>query len=93
MSKSKLLSDVEAIDMLENLANAVLDKNYLHIDTLKLASMALDLIAQHDEALAVNDNQREEEYCAANDNDHDRYALASAGFGTDEDYGYYGDHE
>lgn len=27
------------------------------------------------------------------DDDDDGYALASAGFGTDEDYGYYGDFD
>jgi hypothetical protein len=27
------------------------------------------------------------------DDDDDGYALASAGFGTDEDYGYYGDYD
>jgi hypothetical protein len=34
-------------------------------------------------------------YCDSyyDDDSDDGYALASAGFGTDEDYGYYGDYD
>ena len=87
----KVMSHIEAMDLLEDLANAVM---VISIDArlLKKASQALTRIEEHDEILAVNDNEREAEWSAANDNFADAEALASAGFGTDEDYGYYGDH-
>jgi len=38
----------------------------------------------------IADEMAEQEYNDSMDGDHDS-AMASAGFGTDEDYGYYGD--
>lgn len=45
------------------------------------------VIEMHDELFASMEN---EQYNDNMDGDHES-ALASAGFGTDEDYGYYGD--
>ena len=38
----------------------------------------------------IADEMMEQEYNDSMDGDHDS-AMASAGFGTDEDYGYYGE--
>lgn len=84
-----VLNHIEALDMLEDLATSVM-AHTSDVRLLKLATDALNRIEEHDEALAVNDNAREAEWSAANDNSDDANALASAGFGTDEDYGHYG---
>ncbi len=87
---AKVLNHIEALDLLEDLAAQVICTS-VDIKLLKAANNVLKRIEEHDEALATDDNARELEH--ANDNDDDRFALASAGFGTDEDYGYYGEHE
>ena len=47
-------------------------------------------ITREDVELIANEMAEQDSYDDSMDGDHDS-AMASAGFGTDEDYGYYGD--
>jgi len=49
-----------------------------------------DDMAIHDDTLDPNCDGEEDFYSDTMDGDHDS-AMTSAGFGTDEDYGYYGE--
>jgi hypothetical protein len=49
-----------------------------------------DDMAIHDDTLDPNCNGEEDFYSDTMDGDHDS-AMTSAGFGTNEDYGYYGE--
>jgi hypothetical protein len=61
------------------------------ISAQAVAEMALAYMSEDDVAdmMRVNDILEDDE--ADCDDSDDGYALASAGFGTDEAYGYYGD--
>lgn len=63
----------------------LLEKDYTGSEIADMLNIDIDMVYDVMDAL--------EEENAGNDCDDsdDGYALASAGFGTDEDYGYYGD--
>jgi steroid 5-alpha reductase family enzyme len=57
-------------------------------DAADLAGVPVEMVQAFFEVLA--DEQDEESYDESMDGDFDS-AMASAGYGTDEDYGYFGD--
>jgi steroid 5-alpha reductase family enzyme len=57
-------------------------------DAADLAGVPVEMVQAFFEVLA--DEQDEESYDDSMDGDFDS-AMASAGYGTDEDYGYFGD--
>ncbi len=60
-------------------------------DAADLAGVPVEMVQAFFEVLAVlADEQDEESYDDSMDGDFDS-AMASAGYGTDEDYGYFGD--
>lgn len=69
---------------------AMMDEGLISAEAV--AEMALAYMSEDDVAdmMRCNDILDEEEDMDCDDSD-DGYALASAGFGTDEDYGYAGD--
>ena len=62
----------------------------LHEDGVSLDEIAIRLKVDLGSVAEVVKDYEEDNYDDSMDGDHDS-ALASAGFGTDEDYGYYGD--
>ena len=62
----------------------------LHEDGLSLDEIAIRLKVDLGSVAEVIKDYEEDNYDDSMDGDHDS-AMASAGFGTDEDYGYYGD--
>ena len=62
----------------------------LHSDGLSLDEIAIRLKVDLGSVAEVVKDYEEDNYDDSMDGDHDS-AMASAGFGTDEDYGYYGD--
>lgn len=71
--------------------------NILEIETFDTSVLADAIFGEDNELIFLNDEQREEDLFADSADDYcdeawmDADALSSAGFGTDEDYGYYGD--
>lgn len=59
-------------------------------DAADLAGVPVEMVQAFFEVLA--DEQDEESYDDSMDGDFDS-AMASAGYGTDEDYGYFGDEQ
>ena len=62
----------------------------LHSDGFSLDEIAIRLKVDLGSVAEVVKDYEEDNYDDSMDGDHDS-AMASAGFGTDEDYGYYGD--
>jgi len=62
----------------------------LHEDGFSLDQIAIQLKVDLGTVAEVIQDYEEDNYDDSMDGDHDS-AMASAGFGTDEDYGYYGD--
>jgi len=62
----------------------------LHEDGLSLDEIAVQLKVDLSTVAEIVMDYEEDNYDDSMDGDHDS-AMASAGFGTDEDYGYYGD--
>jgi hypothetical protein len=62
----------------------------LHEDGVSLDEIAIRLKVDLGSVAEVVKDYEEDNYDDSMDGDHDS-AMASAGFGTDEDYGYYGD--
>lgn len=62
----------------------------LHEDGLSLDEIAIRLKVDLGSVAEVIKDYEEDNYDDSMDGDWDS-AMASAGFGTDEDYGYYGD--
>ena len=62
----------------------------LHEDGFSLDEIAIRLKVDLGSVAQVIQDYEEDNYDDSMDGDHDS-AMASAGFGTDEDYGYYGD--
>lgn len=62
----------------------------LHEDGVSLDEIAIRLKVDLGSVAEVIEDYEEDNYDDSMDGDHDS-AMASAGFGTDEDYGYYGD--
>jgi hypothetical protein len=62
----------------------------LHEDGVSLGEIAIRLKVDLGSVAEVIKDYEEDNYDDSMDGDHDS-AMASAGFGTDEDYGYYGD--
>ena len=62
----------------------------LHEDGVSLDEIAIRLKVDLGTVAEVVKDYEEDNYDDSMDGDHDS-AMASAGFGTDEDYGYYGD--
>jgi DNA invertase Pin-like site-specific DNA recombinase len=62
----------------------------LHEDGVSLDEIAIRLKVDLGTVAEVIKDYEEDNYDDSMDGDHDS-AMASAGFGTDEDYGYYGD--
>ena len=62
----------------------------LHEDGVSLDEIAIRLKVDLGSVVEVVKDYEEDNYDDSMDGDHDS-AMASAGFGTDEDYGYYGD--
>jgi len=62
----------------------------LHEDGLSLDEIAIRLKVDLGSVAEVVKDYEEDNYDDSMDGDFDS-AMASAGFGTDEDYGYYGD--
>lgn len=62
----------------------------LHEDGLSLDEIAIRLKVDLGSVAEVVKDYEEDNYDDSMDGDHDS-AMASAGFGTDEDYGYCGD--
>ena len=62
----------------------------------QVAQMCLSYMSEDDvkDMMLSNDilTENDEDFNDSMDGDHDS-AMASAGFGTDEDYGYYGDEQ
>ena len=58
--------------------------------TMCVKWMSEDDVAEMMDANELSERFEEEDYDDSMDGDHDS-AMASAGFGTDEDYGYYGE--
>ena len=71
--------------------------NPLAIETFDTSVLADAIFGEDNELIFVDDEQREEDLFADSADDWsdeawmDADALSSAGWGTDEDYGYYGD--
>lgn len=63
----------------------LLDEGYKAITVAAMLEVSLDLV--HDVMVMVEEGQ---DYDDSMDGDFDS-GMASAGYGTDEDYGYYGD--
>ena len=70
-----------------NLHHSIIE---LHEDGLSLDEIAIRLKVDLGSVAEVVKDYEEDNYDDSMDGDHDS-AMASAGFGTDEDYGYYGD--
>ena len=81
--KVDLGSVAEVVKDYEDLA----DKEILEILDFKAKDESCILLA---ESKKIYVGYEEDNYDDSMDGDHDS-AMASAGFGTDEDYGYYGD--
>ena len=62
----------------------------LHEDGFSLDEIAVQLKVDLGSVAEVVKDYEEDNYDDSMDGDHDS-AMTSAGFGTDEDYGYYGD--
>jgi len=62
----------------------------LHEDGVSLDEIAIRLKVDLGTVAEIIKDYEENNYDDSMDGDHDS-AMASAGFGTDEDYGYYGD--
>ena len=62
----------------------------LHEDGFSLDEIAVQLKVDLGSVAEVIQDYEEDNYDDSMDGDHDS-AMTSAGFGTDEDYGYYGD--
>ena len=62
----------------------------LHEDGFSLDEIAIRLKVDLGSVAEVIKDYEEDNYDDSMDGDHDS-AMTSAGFGTDEDYGYYGD--
>ena len=62
----------------------------LHEDGVSLDEIAIRLKVDLGSVAEVVKDYEQDNYDDSMDGDHDS-AMASAGFGTDEDYGYYGD--
>lgn len=62
----------------------------LHEDGVSLDEIAILLKVDLGTVAEIIKDYEEDNYDDSMDGDHDS-AMASAGFGTDEDYGYYGD--
>ena len=62
----------------------------LHSDGFSLDEIAVQLKVDLSTVAEIVQDYEEDNYDDSMDGDHDS-AMASAGFGTDEDYGYYGD--
>ena len=62
----------------------------LHEDGFSLDEIAVQLKVDLSTVAEIVMDYEEDNYDDSMDGDHDS-AMASAGFGTDEDYGYYGD--
>ena len=62
----------------------------LHEDGFSLDEIAVRLKVDLSTVAEIVMDYEEDNYDDSMDGDHDS-AMASAGFGTDEDYGYYGD--
>ena len=62
----------------------------LHEDGLTLDQIAVNLKVDIVTVAEIITDYEDGNYDDSMDGDHDS-AMASAGFGTDEDYGYYGD--
>ena len=62
----------------------------LHEDGVSLDEIAIRLKVDLGTVAEIIKDYEEDNYDDSMDGDHDS-AMASAGFGTDEDYGYYGD--
>ena len=58
--------------------------------TMCVKYMSEDDVADMMDCNELSDRFMEDDYDDSMDGDHDS-AMASAGFGTDEDYGYYGE--
>ena len=63
----------------------LLDEGYKAITVAAMLEVSIDLV--HDVMVMVEEGQ---DYDDSMDGDFDS-GMASAGYGTDEDYGYYGD--
>lgn len=76
--------------LLDAVDQGMVDKDNLISDLLSYLSEAdvEDFVRKNDLLEAINMEDEEDMDC---DDSDDGYALASAGFGTDEDYGYAGD--
>jgi len=62
----------------------------LHEDGVSLDEIAIRLKVDLGTVAEIIKDYEEDNYDDSMDGDHDS-AMASAGFGTDEDYGYYGE--
>jgi len=85
VSEEKIMSrmsdiDIEIVELLEEGLKPTSIAGLLRIPL----EMVYDAVSAYDESLDENG------YDESMDGDHDS-AMTSAGFGTDEDYGYYGD--
>ena len=79
----------ETNKLLEMIEEGLLDPKEVVVMCVKY--MSEDDVADMMDSNELSDRfQEDDEYDDSMDGDHDS-AMASAGFGTDEDYGYYGE--
>ena len=79
----------ETNKLLEMIQEGLLDPKEVVVMCVKY--MSEDDVADMMDSNELSDRfQEDDEYDDSMDGDHDS-AMASAGFGTDEDYGYYGE--
>ena len=79
---------------MRKISEQVLDLLEQGYDPFEIADMLRIRVQDVDDIMATAwpEDEYQDDYDDYNDGD-DASALASAGFGTDEDYGYYGDGE
>jgi len=75
------------LDIQDDIADGILSFGAI-AERYNISHADVELIA--DEMMEHYNESCQEEYNNSMDGDHDS-AMASAGFGTDEDYGYYGE--
>ena len=75
------------LDIQDDIADGILSFGAI-AERYNISRADVELIA--DEMMEQYNESCQEEYNNSMDGDHDS-AMASAGFGTDEDYGYYGE--
>jgi hypothetical protein len=78
------MNKMEMSDLQLQIAD-LLDEGYKAITVAAMLEVSIDLV--HDVMVMVEEGQ---DYDDSMDGDFDS-GMASAGYGTDEDYGYYGD--